>query len=158
MRTPGPEVSGGLPVGHSRHGLACPGIQAERSYSVERERARCELSIPVLRGQCSWHHRDSWRPVSVLDQTSEQVQEPQARGRRGILPKPNKVTLWATSPQRFSECGSQTSRITSPGAASDMEMLAPSPGPGLEPSGLCEIRSPGDADACFSLRTSTQPL
>ena len=123
--------SGVLPVGHSWHGLACPGIQAERSYSVERERACRELSIPILRGQSSRHHRDSWRQVSVLDQTSKQVQKPQARGRRGILPKPNKVKPWATSPQRFLGCVSWTSSITSPGDVLHMEILGPLPGPGV---------------------------
>ena len=90
-------MSGGLPVGYSWHGFACPGIQAECSYSVERERAGHELSTPILRGQ-STRHLDSWRRVSVLGQTSKQDQEPQARGRRGLLPKPCCEALGSSNP------------------------------------------------------------
>ena len=89
LRTPEPETSADLPVGHSWHGLACPGVQAECSYPVERdeERACHELSIPAPRGHSPWP-RNSWRQVSILDQTSNQDQKPQARERRDLPPKP----------------------------------------------------------------------
>ena len=89
LRTPGPKMSADLPIGHSWHGFACPGIQAECSYPVEREEERAchEPSTLVLRGHRTWH-RNSWRRVSILDQTSKQDQKPWARGRRGLPPKP----------------------------------------------------------------------
>lgn len=92
----------------------------------EEERACHEPSTPIPRGQSTWH-LDSWRQVSVLDQTSKQDQKPQVRGKRGLLPKPCckvlgnctsgvlKVGFWASSISTRWECVRNAHSQASPG-------------------------------------------
>lgn len=52
-RTGEPQLHGDLPVRHSWHRLACPGVEAKSSYPVEteEEKAEHEPRTPVFTGQ-----------------------------------------------------------------------------------------------------------
>lgn len=108
-------MSADLPVGHSWHGFACPGIQAECSYPVEREAERTchESSTPILRGHSTWH-RNSWRQGSSLGQHQNRTK---SRGpEEGEVFLPNlAVKCWVTLPQGFSKSGLGTSTAIIPG-------------------------------------------
>lgn len=82
-RTRRPQLRGDLPVRHSWHRLACPGVEAECSYSVEteEEKAKHKPTTPVLMGQ-----NTTCRCLEPLPRKS--LKQDQNPDHRGTLPRP----------------------------------------------------------------------